>query len=254
MASTTHTADAFLGGKLRLAQPENGHRAGLDAVMLAAAAPVKTGQTVLDAGSGMGVAGLCIARRVPGCHVTGIEIDPALATLAVENAKANGLLDRYQALSADLTGPLSRIEALGLKRESFDVLVSNPPFYRAGRGSLPPEASRERASVMPEGGLEQWIRFMTAMTAPAGTLLLIHQAAALGEILTLLDGRCGAANVFPLFPRAGEAAHRILVSARKGSRAGLTLRQGMVLHGADNQFTPEAEAVLRHGAAIAIVD
>lgn len=252
MASGTLTVDAFLGGQLRLAQPEAGHRAGLDAVMLAAAAPVVAGQRVLDAGSGMGVVGLCIARRVPGCHVTGIEVDPSLAALAGENAKINELSDRYRALSGDLTGPLSHIETLGPKRDSFHVVVSNPPFYGAGRGSVSLEPAKHRAGVMPEGGLEDWIRFMTTMTSPGGTLVLIHQAAALGEILALLDGRCGAAKVYPLFPRAGEPAHRILVSARKGSRAGLTLRQGMVLHGDGNQFTDEAEAVLRHGAAITL--
>ena len=244
------TIDAFLGGQLRLIQPEDGHRAGLDAVMLAAAAPVVCGQKILDAGTGIGVVGLCIARRVPGCRVTGIEIDPQLVAVAQENSRSNGLEDCFQAHAADLTGPFGAIEIQGPKRDSFDVVVANPPFYAPGRSSPSQNRARQRAHAMPAGGLEEWIRFMTAMLAPGGMLVMIHQAAALRDLLTLLEGRCGEANVYPLFPRFDEPAHRIIIAARKGSRAGLTLRRGLVLHAEGNSFTAAAEAVLRQGAAI----
>ncbi len=246
------SSDAFLGGRLQLMQPEAGHRAGLDAVMLAAAAPVGPGERVLDVGCGGGVVGLCIAARVLDCQVTGLDINPELVALAKENSAANGLAQRYQAVAGDLTGPHATIEALGLDRESFDVVVANPPFYPEGRATAAPDADRARANVMPEGGLEQWVRFMTTMTKPGGRLAVVHLAAALAEILDLLDGRFGAISVFPLYPRDGEPAHRVIISARKASRAGLTLKQGMVLHGEGNQFTPQAEAVLRHGAAISM--
>ena len=244
------TVDGFLGGSLRLAQRKGGHRAGLDAVMLAAAAPVKAGDRVLDAGSGMGVVGLCVAARVPGCHVQAVDIDAQLVDLANLNAARNGLTDRYAAVAADLTGPLSAIESQGSTRDSFDVVLANPPFHGVGRATVAPEPSRRRASIMPEGGLAHWIRFMTAMAAPGGSLVLIHRADALGEILALLQGRCGAMTIFPLYPRLGAPAHRVIVSARKGSRAGIVLCQGMILHSDCNAFTPAAEAVLRHGAAL----
>ena len=103
---------------------------------------------------------------------------------------------------------------------------------------------------MPEGGLEGWVRFMAAMAAPGGALVLVQPAAELPELLSALDGCCGGIVVFPLFPRSGGPAHRIIVSGRKGSRAPLVIRQGLVVHGGGNAFTPEAEAVLRDGAAI----
>jgi tRNA1(Val) A37 N6-methylase TrmN6 len=251
-AAAIHSSDAFLGGRLQLMQPEAGHRAGLDAVMLAAAAPALPGANVLDVGCGMGVVGLCIAARIADCQVTGIDINAGLVALANDNATANGLSDRYRAVTADLTGPHSRIGAVGLRRESFDVVVANPPFYGQGRATPAPAADRARANVMPEGGLEQWIRFMATMTKPGGRIAIVHLAEALGELLDLMDGRFGAISVFPLYPREGEPAHRVILAGRKASRAGLTLKQGMVLHADGNQFTPEAEAVLRHGGAISM--
>jgi tRNA1(Val) A37 N6-methylase TrmN6 len=84
-AGATSTDD-FLGGRLSIIQPRKGHRAGSDAVFLAAAAPARAGERVLDIGAGVGVAGLCLLARVPGIELTAVEIDHELATLAAANA------------------------------------------------------------------------------------------------------------------------------------------------------------------------
>ena len=68
------TEDEFLGGQLRLLQPRHGYRAGMDAVLLAASVPAEPGQAVLDLGCGVGTAGLCLARRVEGLRITGVEL------------------------------------------------------------------------------------------------------------------------------------------------------------------------------------
>ena len=69
--------DAFLGGALRILQPQEGYRAGLDAVLLAAAAPVRASRKdrVLDVGAGVGVVGLAVAQRMHRAHVTLVERD-----------------------------------------------------------------------------------------------------------------------------------------------------------------------------------
>jgi len=242
--------DAFLGGRLRLVQPIRGHRAGLDAVMLAAAARVRPDDAVLDAGAGCGIVGLCIAAREASCRVVGVEIEPGLSALGAANAERNGLARRYQAINADLTRPQSHLAAFDLTPDSFDCVVANPPFHPQGRVTESPEPARTQAAVMPEGGLENWLRFMTAMAKSGGVLALIYPAAALAELLAAMDARCGGIVVFPLFPRLGEPAHRVIVSGIKGSRAPLELRGGMILHGSGNAFTPEAETVLRGGGGI----
>jgi len=103
---------------------------------------------------------------------------------------------------------------------------------------------------MVEGGLDAWVRFLAACAAPGGRLWMIHRADALAQVLDALNGRFGGTKVFPLFPRAGAPARRIIVSALKGSRAGLTLLPGLVMHNSDGSYTATAEAVLRHCAAL----
>ena len=100
-------------------------------------------------------------------------------------------------------------------------------------------------------GLEQWARFLARMAAPGGSLTMIHRADALATVLDALDGRFGELRILPLHPRAGEPAHRILVTGRKASRAPLKLLPGLVLHGDEgNGFVPELAAILRDGAAL----
>jgi tRNA1(Val) A37 N6-methylase TrmN6 len=246
------STDDFLGGRLRIVQPRSGHRAGSDAVFLAAAVPAKTGERVLDVGAGVGVAGLCLLARVPGVDVTAVEIDPVLATLAAANAERNGFAERFEVVTADVTSPGKALRAAGLVPESYHHLIANPPFYNEGQVREAPNAARAAAHVMRQGGFAAWLRFFAAMAAPRALLTLIHRTDCLGELLALLDGRFGDVAVFPLFSKKDEAATRIIIQAKKGSRAGISLLPGLLLHEEDGRHTVQAEAVLRHGEALCL--
>ncbi len=245
------TDDAFLGGRLHLLQPKSGYRAGLDAILLAAAIEVKAPATrVLDAGAGVGAAGLAVVARVPAAGVVLVELEPRLAALARENIDRNGLSSRVNVIEADICAPAATLAALGLKPESFDHVLANPPYLEAGRGSAPPDAMKAGAHVMAVGGLDRWVRFLAHMAAPGSTVTIIHRAEALSELLGALEGRFGALEMLPVHPRAGAPAHRILIAGRKGSRAAPKLHPGLVLHGEGNGFRPDVEAILRDGAPL----
>jgi len=248
-AGATSTDD-FLGGRIVVIQPRRGHRAGSDAVFLAASVPARAVERVLDVGAGMGVAGLCLLARVPGIEVTAVEIDAGLCALAAKNAARNGFAESFTVINADVTSPGKTLKAAGLERESYDHLIANPPFHAEGAVRPAPDGARAAAHVMGGEGLAAWVRFFAAMAAPNALLTLIHRPDCLGELLELLDGRFGGIAVFPLYPKRGEPATRIIVQAKKGSRAGLTLLSGLVLHGEDGRYTEEAEAVLRGGEAL----
>ena len=246
------TADAFLGGRIEVVQNKAGHRAGSDAVFLAAAVPARSGESVLDAGAGAGTAGLCVLARVPETHVTAVEIDGTQCALAKTNAVRNGFEARFRAIAADLTAPSKVLSEAGLIREGYGHVMANPPFYAEGSVRVAPDASRAAAHVMPQGELERWVRFLATMTAPKGTLTLIHRAGELGNVLEALKDRFGDLAIFPLFPKSGTPAGRVIVRGRKNSRAGLRVLPGLVLHEAGGAYTKEAEAILRGGAALSL--
>ena len=93
------------------------------------------------------------------------------------------------------------------------------------------------------GGIENWIRACVALGSAQAEIILIHRADRLAELLAALQGRTGGISVMPIHPRAGEEATRVLIRAKKGSRAPLRLRPPLVLHQADGRFTPEVDAM-----------
>lgn len=246
------TDDAFLGGRLILRQLRRGYRAGLDAVLLAAAVPPEHDEAtrILDAGCGVGTVGLCVAVRLPRARVVLLERDAALAELAAENVSRNGLGARVKALTGDILAKASDTMAGGLTPASFQHTLANPPYHATYAGTRSSEPRKDAAHAMPASDLDRWARFLARMAAPGGTATLIHRADALPALVTCMDGRFGGLTVLPVHPRAGEPASRVIVRGRKGSRAPLVLLPGLVLHDTANAFTPAAEAILRQGAGL----
>jgi len=244
------TLDDFLGGRVTVLQPKQGHRAGSDAVWLQAAVQPRTGSRVLDAGAGVGVAGLCLLARHPQINVTAVDIDDGACALAEANAARNGVAGKVTVITADVTAPAEGLLAKGLTREGYDQVMANPPYHREGTVRAAPDRGRAGAHVMQEGGLAAWVRFFATMAAPKGVVTVIHRADALTELLPLFARSFGGISLFPLFPKPGEAATRVIVRAEKGRRAGLTLLPGLVLHEPDGRYTAKAEAVLRDGAGL----
>jgi len=231
--------DTFLNGRVVVRQPETGFRAGLDAVMLAAAVP--DGANALELGAGAGTASLCLAVRLTSIAITGIEIDRDLVRLANDNAAANAMQDRVRFAAANAF-------ALPLEfKRDYDCVLINPPFH--GEGQASPEPSRVRA-LMDDGTLSDWLQAGLKRTISGGTFTAILRADRLNEALSALP--LTGVSVLPLWPKAGEPAKRILIQLRKGSGAPFRLLPGLILHDSSGAYTPDADAILRGKAALAL--
>jgi tRNA1(Val) A37 N6-methylase TrmN6 len=239
------TSDEFLGGALRVLQPKRGFRAGLDSVLLAAAARAPDNGRVFDLGMGVGVASLCLLRRRSDVSVEGLEIDDALCILARANAAQNAMAPRMRVHQGDAL----RVPA-HIPRHAFDAVMTNPPFLHVAGATTGPDESKARAIALDAQDEADWFRSALSLLKPKGTLTMIHRADALGRILSYLTPGTGAVAVLPLHPAEGKAAVRVIVWAVKGSRAPMTLLPGLALHGLDGRFTPPIERILREGAAL----
>lgn len=241
------TVDGFLGGRLRLAQPETGYRAGIDPVLLAAACPAQTGQEVLELGCGVGVASLCLGWRVPGLVLSGVEIMGDYAQVARENATRNAI--EFDVRQGDVSA-----RPTPFYDRSFHHVIMNPPYFAAESSSISPDAGR--ASGRSEHvALSHWVAMAAKRLRPKGYLTVIQRAERLPDLLVALDGCLGSIVVQPLAPRAGRAAHLILLRARKSGRAAFQLLPAQNLHsGAEHvegqpDYAPEISAILREGKA-----
>ena len=235
--------DAILAGRLHLRQPARGHRAGTDAVLLAAALDLRDGQLV-DAGAGVGAVGLAMAQRQPGLAVVLVERDPLSARLAGENVQRNGLDARVRVVQTDLLQARTR-RAAGLPDAMADAIVTNQPWLASESARVSPDDRRAAAHAFPDAspGLDGWMRAVAALLRPGGRFALIHRADHLAAALAACEGRFGALALLPVHPRAAQDAHRIILRGVKGSRAPLRLLPPLILHEAAGGFTPLAEAL-----------
>ncbi len=238
--------DALLGGRVRLRQLRRGHRAGTDAVLLAAAVEPQTGEVVADIGAGTGAVGLMIAARAIGAAVVFVERDPVLLDLCRANAGLNGITERASIVEADVLASAGERRRAGLIPSSADWVATNPPYLDPARSRRSPDLRRAEAHALPApDGLERWLDACADLLKPKGVLALIHRADALAECLAHLQRGFGGLRLRLVHPRRNEPAIRVVLTAVKGGRAPLTIAPPLVLHEPGAGFTPEAEALHR---------
>lgn len=235
------TEDRLLGGAVRLLQPRRGHRAGTDAVLLAALARIEPGDRVVDFGAATGAVGLMAIHRQPSASVILLEKEADLAALARHNVELNGLLEQVRVVESDVFGHGGELDP-----GSADVVLTNPPFFEGSAYRSSPDPGRRVAHVMAGGGLAEWLQSAAKLLRARGRLCLIHRADALPLCLGALAERFGSVELRPIHAREGEPATRILVAAVKGGRAPFRLLPPLVVHAPDGTFTLEAAAL--HGS------
>jgi tRNA1(Val) A37 N6-methylase TrmN6 len=227
------TEDAFLGGQLRLRQPRSGHRAGHDAMLLAAATPARPGHRVVEFGAGVGAAGLAVASRVAGIKLVLVEIDAGLAGLARENAVANAIA--AETIVLDVASTAAAFAGVGLGPDSVDVVLMNPPFNDAIRHRASPD--KALAHVADASTLESWIHAARRILKSGGVLSLIWRADGIAEVLAALDRGFGSLVILPVHGDAARPAIRMLVRAVKGGKAPTQILAGLMLN--DESAVPD---------------
>lgn len=244
-AETGLTRDAFLGGKVVLLQPQQGYRAGVDAVLLAASVPAQSGQSVLELGCGVGAAILCLGARVTGLRLSGVEREPLFADLARRNGG-----DTLDVIEADL-GDLP----LAVRQRQFDHVIANPPYFER-HASVQSQDPKREAAHGEHTPLATWVRTASKRLSPKGQAHFIHLAERLPDILGAMPHDLGSVEVLPISARLGRAPDRVLVRARKNGRGAFKLHAPLVMHQGEkhladgDSYTPQIRAVLRNGAAL----
>jgi tRNA1(Val) A37 N6-methylase TrmN6 len=222
------TEDTFLGGGLRLRQLKSGHRAGHDAMLLAAATPAHSGNRVADLGAGVGAAGLAVARRVSDIALVLVEIDATLAGLARANADANAL--SADVIVLDVESSAEAFAAAGLSPDSVDVVLMNPPFNDSTRHRTSPDKARGIAHVATATTLANWIPAARRILKSKGMLTLIWRADGIAEVLVALDHGFGSLEILPVHGDVSGPANRILIRATKGGRAPTRILPALLLN------------------------
>ncbi|RCL03960.1 MAG: Methyltransferase [Candidatus Tokpelaia sp. JSC189] len=241
------TTDIFHRGGFYLVQPvRQGHRAGVDAMILASCVPNGFAGRLADLGSGAGAVGLAVLSRCPTAQAILVEnssfmLSFAQKTLAHPDNAA--FRRRLSILEADVTLTGRARSEAGLVDNSFDFVIMNPPF-NSQTDKVSPDSEKVKAHVMYEGLFDAWLRTAAAIVRPQGNIGLIARPFFIAEILAALKGRFGRVRIVPICPRCSQAAIRVIIVATRASRAGLQLMPPLILHEREaNAFTPRADDI-----------
>ncbi len=242
------TEDLFLGGKLSLFQPKKGFRAGLDSVLLAASVNAKSGEKVIEIGAGVGTVLFCLMNRVSELDATAIEIMEEYYSLLVINAKKN----KFKANL--ILGDFNFNDKL--KRDSFDHIFFNPPYYPVKNYKLSGNKLLEIANIEQPGALKKLLSFSLKRCRSYGYITLIHRPARILEILSILGSGAGDIKILPIISSNSKNVSRIIVRARKSAKGETKLLKPLTINKNNNEsskekkYTPEIQKILKNGSAL----
>ncbi|MBI3708303.1 MAG: methyltransferase [Proteobacteria bacterium] len=203
------------------------------------AAPEADARTTRDA-----LLGGRVAFRQPAAGYRAA-IDPVLLAASVPAATKGRVLELGCGAGAALL-------CLAHRLPNLRIVIANPPYLEPGRAGDRGHGAKHAATVEGAADLAAWARAALGFAKPKGGVVFIHRADRLADLLAALASRAGGVVVFPLWPKTGVEAKRVIVAARKGVATPLRLAAGLVLHAADGRYSAAANAILRDGAGLDI--
>ena len=237
------THDTLYDGRIILEQPQKGYRFSVDSPLLTwFACEGREASSAVDLGAGCGVVGLGLLAAEQARRVVAVEVQPALASLAVRNAELNGFSRRYQVSVSDVRNVQD-----GFGQGDFDLVISNPPFWPRSSGRLPSDEERRVACHAVLGNLRDWIEAASyLLNSRHGRLCVVYPARRMDELLMCLDGsRLSATRIVLVHPLPNKPAELVLVEARTGGPGRVTVAPQVTLKNTDGTDTKEAESILR---------
>ncbi len=244
MTFEIRTIDNILKGKISVIQLKHGFRFGFDTVFLAAFVNSflqnykKKDALLADVGSGVGTISLIIAHKNEKIRLTAIENNHQYLKLAKENIINNNFEKQIKLLNNDV---------LNINKDlvnTFDIVVSNPPFYKEYKNRSKNELENYAKIIM---NIEQWINSAVKLLKDKGMIFLIITTEILDTVLFYLRKKTGSFKVFPFWPNSKSSSKRVILVARKGGASPTELMSGLKLYNKKNLMTKKARLISEEG-------
>jgi tRNA1Val (adenine37-N6)-methyltransferase len=231
------TLDLLFNGSLKVIQMKKGYRFSIDAILLAhfTWCHHRHVDTVVDLGTGSGVIPLILAHRFREAKIVGVEVQETLAELAHRNVTMNSLTDRIFILKGDL-----RSLKESYAPASFDLVLSNPPFYPAHAGRINPRSERAIARHELIGSLEDMVKIASYLLKYKGRLVMIYPAFRLIDLIHQLRSNGLEPKLMRVVhSRADSEGKLILLSCSKNGRAALKVLKPLIIYQGVGKYTED---------------
>lgn len=234
------TLDVWGNGQLRILQKKTGYRFSIDALILFNFVRIRDGQRVLDLGTGSGILSLLLARNNPHSRITALDLSPALLDLASRNVALNFLADHISLIRGDMC-QIPRF----LRRERFDLVVTNPPYRPLRSGRINPDPQKAMARHEVTVTLSQLVQAVAHSLKVGGHWFVIYPAWRLVSLLS-------SARQQGLEPKRLRLVHSlenkeaewVLLEAVHQGREDLKILPPLVIYQAPGEYSPPIQKML----------
>lgn len=222
-------------------QPADGFRFGVDAVLLSEFAHIKPGENVLDMGTGTGIIPILLAAKTKGRHFTGLEIQEFSAAVAKESVLLNKLKERIDIVNGDIK------EASKLfGNESFNVIVSNPPYMIADHGLRNDADEKYIARHEALCTFDDIAREASRVLISKGRFYLIHRPFRLAELfMTLKKYKLEPKRMRLVHSYVDKEPQMVLIEASKGGNSGIKIEKPLIIYEKGGEYTEELKEIYK---------
>ncbi len=226
---------------LRIIQNPEKFKFTIDAFLLTGFVNPAPKGSLIDLGAGGGVLSLLIAGTKKAGSVYGLEIQPELAEMARRSVALNGLEANIQILNGDL-----RDLPAELKPNSFDIVISNPPFYPIGKGVISGNQSLAMAKFEIGCKLEEVIIAAKRLVKGNGRFALIYPSERLTELLLTLDRH----NLTPkricmVYPKPEAKSNLILLESRPGAGPEVEILPPIIVSDQNGEYSEQMNRIFQ---------
>jgi len=220
---------------LKIIQDTDGFCFGIDSVILTefAKKDMKKNKKIVDLGAGTGILGILLAKKVEAFEIIGVEVQKDVAEMAQKSVELNNLQNIIKIINED-------IHSLTLEKNTFDYVITNPPYKRKGTGLVNNSdkkiISRHETTVR----LEEWIRVAKNLLKDKGAIYIVYRPDRLSEIVNVLKRyKLEPKKIRFVYPSIDKEANLVLIKAVKSGNEFLRVEKPLIIYKEDNSYTDE---------------
>jgi tRNA1Val (adenine37-N6)-methyltransferase len=231
--------DELFNGRVRIIQKKEGYRFSIDAILLAHFASQLSADSIIDLGTGSGIIPLILARKMAAPTIVGVELQEAMADMARRSIALNGFAERVSILHEDL-----RDLKIHFAASSFDLVVSNPPYYPVRDGRINPDEQKAIARHEIMAKMEDVISISHYLVKPSGMVVVIFPAKRLIDLLfSLREFDLEPELLQIVYSHKHDEGKLVIVKSCKGGNPELEIKKPFFVYEAEGVYSEEMQRI-----------
>ena len=219
---------------LKIIQNTEGFCFGIDSVLLTEfALDIKKESKIVDLGTGTGILGILLSKKVSPSKIYGIEIQKEVAEMAKRSVELNSLENIFEIINED-------INKINLKNNYFDVVVTNPPYKKSGTGIKNKEIKQQISRYEMTASLDDWLRVSSKLLKDNGSFYIVYRTDRLSELIeNMRKYKLEVKRMRFVYSNINEQSNLVLIKAVKGAGVFLKVEKPLIIYNLDGTYTDE---------------